>query len=100
MSEEGLDLCLKCFSGVCSNEIFNHKLIHMQQNNHLVYLNIKQVKKIPNEENISEMSKVTKLAIGKPGGADFSGEEYEMQLTVRCLACNITIDYQKNVKNN
>jgi hypothetical protein len=72
----------------------------MQQNNHLVYLNIKQVKKIPNEENISEMSKVTKLAIGKPGGADFSGEEYEMQLTVRCLACNITIDYQKNVKNN
>ncbi len=102
MSEEGLDLCLSCFSGVCSNEIFNHKLIHMQQYNHLVYLKMKQVKKISDEnfegKEKSEICKVTKLAIGKPGGADFSGEEYELQLIVRCLACNITIDYQKNVK--
>ena len=97
MSEAGLDLCLKCFYGVCSNEVFNHKLIHMQQNNHSVFLNMKQVKKISKEEK-SDESKVTKLAIGKPGGADFSGEEYELQLSVRCLACNVQVDYEKNVK--
>lgn len=72
----------------------------MQQNNHLVYLNMKQVKKEqnPDQKNEEKLNKVTKLAIGKPGGADFSGEEYELQLSVRCLACNITVDYEKNVR--
>lgn len=40
----------------------------MQQNNHLVYLNMKQVKKIKYEnEEKPELCKVIKLAIGKPG---------------------------------
>jgi uncharacterized UBP type Zn finger protein len=94
-SENGLDLCLKCFFGNCSNEIFNHKLIHMQQNNHCVFLNMKQIRKESLENNNEK--KITKLAIGKPGGADFSGEEWELHLIIRCLKCNIEVDYEKNV---
>jgi len=96
LSEKGLDLCLKCFFGCCSNEIFNHKLIHMQQNNHFIFLNMKQVKKETGDKE--KNPKITKLAIGKPGGADFSEEEWQMLLSMRCLMCNDEADYSKDVK--
>ena len=49
-------------------------------------LNIKEKKKI-NEDKNNEPKQITKLAIGKPGGADFSGEEWEQILEVKCLIC-------------
>ena len=30
-SEGGLDICLKCFSGFCRNQLFNHSLLHYNQ---------------------------------------------------------------------
>lgn len=67
----------------------------MQQNNHSVFLNLKQIKK--ESEDKDNNSKITKLAIGKPGGADFSGEEWELQLKMRCLMCNLEVDYTQDV---
>jgi hypothetical protein len=61
----------------------------------MVFLNMKQVKK--ETEDAESNCKITKLAIGKPGGADFSGEEWELQLKLRCLMCNIDADYTKDV---
>lgn len=52
---------------------------------------MKQVK-IENENN-QEDKKITKLAIGKPGGADFSDEKWELWSTLHCNVCNIDIDY-------
>lgn len=63
----------------------------------MVFLNMKQVKK-DNFELENKLNKITKLAIGKPGGADFSSEEWELQLSVRCLLCQITIGFEKDVK--
>lgn len=62
----------------------------------MVFLNMKQVKK-EIKENDNNNTKITKLAIGKPGGADFSGEEWELQLKMRCLMCNIDVDYTQDV---
>ena len=58
-------------------------------------LNIKQRKKEKVEKN-EEPKKITKLAIGKPGGADFTGDEWEQLLEVTCLDCNKTLDYEKD----
>lgn len=69
----------------------------MQQNNHMVYLNLKQIKKEISQED--ENNKITKLAIGKPGGADFTGEKWELQMKIRCLMCNVEVDYSNDVIN-
>ena len=58
-------------------------------------MNIKQRKKEKTEKN-EEPQKITKLAIGKPGGADFSGEEWEQLIELRCLICNKSLDYEKD----
>ena len=58
-------------------------------------MNIKQRKK-ENVEKKEESKKITKLAIGKPGGADFTGEEWEQLIEVRCLICDKTLDYEKD----
>jgi hypothetical protein len=70
----------------------------MQQNNHLVFLNIKQIKKEISKTEEDSNNKITKLAIGKPGGVDFTGEEWELLLKMRCLMCKIEIDYTKDVE--
>ena len=58
-------------------------------------MNIKQRKK-ENVEKNEEPKKITKLAIGKPGGADFTGEEWEQLIEVRCLICDKTLDYEND----
>ena len=58
-------------------------------------LNIKQIKKEKVQKN-EEPKKITKLAIGKPGGADFTGDDWEQILEVTCLECNKTLDYEKD----
>lgn len=62
----------------------------------MVFLNMKQVKK--EIEDKKNNTKITKLAIGKPGGADFTGEEWELHLKMRCLMCNIEVDYTQDVR--
>ena len=58
-------------------------------------LNIKQRKKEKVQKD-EEPKKITKLAIGKPGGADFTGDDWEQILEVTCLECNKTLDYEKD----
>ena len=58
-------------------------------------LNIKQIKKEKVQKN-EEPKKITKLAIGKPGGADFTGDDWEQILEVTCLECNKALDYEKD----
>lgn len=58
-------------------------------------MNIKE-RKVEDNQKEKEIPKITKLAIGKPGGADFSGEQWEQLIEVNCKICNITIDYEKN----
>ena len=58
-------------------------------------LNIKERKKEKNDKK-EEPKTITKLAIGKPGGADFTGDEWEQLLEVRCLQCDKALEYEKN----
>ena len=63
-------------------------------------MNVKQRLVKDNSSDPKEVKKITKLAIGKPGGADFSGEEWEQIIEVKCLKCNNVLDYKKDVKLN
>lgn len=62
--EEGLNVCLKCLQGFCVD--MGHSKHHYDQSQHPVMLNIKRT---PKEEEEGS-NKITKLAIGKEGGAD------------------------------
>ena len=57
-------------------------------------MNIKQRKK----ENLEkkEEEKIIKLAIGKPGGAQIPGDDYEQIIEVKCLACKKTLKYEQD----
>ena len=60
-------------------------------------MNIKQRKKEQTEKKDDEKPKmITKLAIGKPGGADFTGEEWEQSIELKCLECNKSLNYEKD----
>ena len=63
-------------------------------------LNIKKVKKEKDLSENKEPKTITKLAIGVPGGADIDGDEWEEKVTVYCLGCKQTIDYQKDEEAN
>jgi len=43
-----------------------------------------------------EDKKITKLAIGKPGGADFSDEKWEKWMKIYCRACDNEFDINQN----
>lgn len=94
-SEGGLDICLKCFSGFCRNQLFNHSLLHYNQYSHPIVMNIKE-RKVEQTSEVNEPKMITKLAIGKPGGADFSDEKWEQVIEVSCRKCNKSIDYKSN----
>ncbi|KAL4447002.1 hypothetical protein ABPG74_014974 [Tetrahymena malaccensis] len=89
--ENGLDVCLKCLNGSCISGQ-NHSLLHFQQHNHPIVLNIKLIERPPQQQE--EQQDLTKLAIGKPGGAIANQIEYDEIYTLRCLACNKNLDNQ------
>lgn len=72
-----------------------HNSIHLNQTGHSVVANLKQVL-IKNEKKEEENQSITKLAIGKPGGADFSDEKWEQWIEVYCHVCKVTVDYKNN----
>jgi len=45
-----------------------------------------------NPEPEEKPKEITKLAIGKPGGADFSDEEWELITELKCIPCNKRLD--------
>jgi ubiquitin carboxyl-terminal hydrolase 5/13 len=65
-------------------------MFHAASKNHHIALNVRYVQKQSGEEAVSQ--KITKLAVGKPGGIDFSDEEWELWTTLRCLTCGTDLD--------
>jgi len=60
-------------------------------------LNLRKVL-IPKEgKELEKKNEITKLAIGKPGGINFSDENWEQWSSVFCNVCKVTIDYSQNV---
>ena len=52
---------------------------------------LKEYKVEPNPNEEKKPQQITKLAIGKPGGADFSDEKWEQSIEIKCLKCNKTL---------
>ena len=88
----GLDVCMRCFLGSCrpnGPDDENHSLIHFKNTDHPIVLNIKKVEK----ETSNEPVKITKLAIGKPGGIDPEADKYDEVVSVYCHKCNKNLDH-------
>ena len=85
--DSGLDVCLRCFVGSCrpkdGPENENHSMVHFKHTEHPLTMNIRKVKK----QDINEPTKVTKLAIGKPGGIDADTDNYDTVVHVFCHSC-------------
>jgi len=47
------------------------------------------------EEEAAKPKEITRLAIGKPGGADFTDEDWELITEVRCIPCSRRLDPTK-----
>jgi ubiquitin carboxyl-terminal hydrolase 5/13 len=84
--EHGIDLCLKCYNGGCPE----HAKLHSEMFGHPLVLNVKRTKRV--KDAPQQANKITKLAIGKPGGADFSDEEWESVLSFKCSPCNMALE--------
>jgi len=81
-------VCLKCFSGGCTDQALNHSRLHFQQHTHPIALNIQLI-----ERPQSEPIKVDKLAVGMPGGIDNDKDLWETVLTLKCLSCEKVLDH-------
>lgn len=66
--DKGIDICLKCLSGSCINGE-NHSREHYEKTNHPIVLNLKLVEIIISGKDKDTKQELTRLAIGKPGGA-------------------------------
>lgn len=69
---EGIDLCLTCLNGSCPS----HSSLHFSQTSHPLVLNFFNSPKPKNQNVDNENNKnvnITKLAIGKEGGAPLEG---------------------------
>ena len=93
-SEKGLNICLKCFDGCCFTREDNHTKLHLLKRNHNIYMNLKEIKIEKKEKEV----KITKLAVGLPGGADLEEEKYDKKVEIFCLSCNKKIEYENNEK--
>jgi len=83
---DGLNVCLKCLQGFCVD--MGHSKHHFSKTNHALVLNIKKVLKEEHEEG---GNKITKLAIGKEGGADIE-DRFDTIATLNCLSCEKELD--------
>jgi ubiquitin carboxyl-terminal hydrolase 5/13 len=84
-SLNGLNVCLKCLQGFCLD--LGHSKHHFEKSNHPIVLNIKKIPKdIEEDEN-----KITKLAIGKEGGANIE-DHFDTISTLHCMECDKDLD--------
>lgn len=84
---EGLNVCLKTLVGSCGE----HSLVHYKNTGNPLVLNIKMVPK----QADGEAAKVTKLAIGKPGGIDAETDKYDTTVSVWCHCCQRALDHTR-----
>jgi len=83
--EDGLNVCLSCLQGFCVD--MKHSQHHFDKSNHPLVLNIKKIPKDMEEDD----NKITKLAIGKQGGANVE-DNFDTMTSLRCIPCNKELD--------
>lgn len=72
---------MKCFNGFCPC----HRDAHTKDHGHAVFTNVVMTLK-----NQDQKFEITKLAIGKEGGA-IGGDEYDTTYHVNCNLCKVNI---------
>ncbi|KAF9351010.1 hypothetical protein BGX34_000856 [Mortierella sp. NVP85] len=88
-NEGGLDVCLSCFNGGCTDPDRYHAIQHYTKTNHPLALNIKRVRKPKEIKDGEPPQKITKIAIVPENDADI----YEYFTNVKCYECGgVTID--------
>jgi ubiquitin carboxyl-terminal hydrolase 5/13 len=80
-SVEGINVCLTCFDGSCSDKAQGHTKLHFDNSKHYLYLNIKRKRVAENRPE-----KMAKLAI------QHVEPVYEFETRVLCYGCKITLD--------
>ena len=89
-----MNVCLKTFIGMCCNPAPNHNHFeaYYARLGHAIFMNIKLIPKVASVEadsgEAAAEQKITKLAIGKPGGIDAETDKYDTICTVGCKLCN------------
>ncbi|KAG6820120.1 hypothetical protein H0H93_005126 [Arthromyces matolae] len=82
----GIEVCLECFNGGCSEPVKHHAQTHIARSGHKYTLNVKRKPK-PSPQRAEEEeppAKMTKLAIQE----DREEDRYEKITTVKCWACD------------
>ncbi|RKP10740.1 hypothetical protein THASP1DRAFT_34034 [Thamnocephalis sphaerospora] len=84
-AEHGLNVCLSCFNGGCTDAERCHGQLHATTRGHPLALNVRRLRKEKPERAGDEQppQKITKLAI-IPGAQE---DEYEYETRVLCLLC-------------
>ena len=75
--------------GHCANPADgkNHSRAYFERTGNKIFVNIKMTPKAEAEDGQAAAQKVTKLAIGKPGGIDADTDKFDTTCTVSCYAC-------------
>ncbi|KAF9377188.1 hypothetical protein CPB97_010362 [Podila verticillata] len=94
-NEGGLDVCLTCYNGGCTDSERYHNIQHYTKSGHSLALNIKRVKIQKEPRNAEEPpQKITKIAIVPENDADL----YEYFTQVKCYDCGgIEIEQTGNI---
>ena len=102
-SPDGLSVCLTCFNAGCNGHN-QHAQRHFEITRHPVVLRIhkEEVMATANGASSSPLStdsdarpaKITKLAIGVPGGVQLDQPTFRYVTSVVCLHCNIIVQTQ------
>jgi len=84
-----LSVCLKCYLGSCANPGpgHNHAETHFEGSQHAIFLNIKLTPKAAMADGQMPAQKITKLAIGMPGGIDADTNKFDTSASVCCRLC-------------
>ncbi|KAJ3123379.1 hypothetical protein HK100_011626 [Physocladia obscura] len=97
-SDGGVDVCLTCFNGACSDADNAHSTAHFHNFNHPLVLNIRRVKRVSTaiEKDSQNPPPLKKIAIqAEPSEA----EQYDFETKVKCFSClgNIDINASPNL---
>ncbi|PVV01586.1 hypothetical protein BB560_003991, partial [Smittium megazygosporum] len=82
----GIDVCLSCFNGGCSNDLMNHSNTHFIKTKHLLSLNIKKNLKTSDENEPA--AKITKLEISEQDDEKME-KKYETIVRIKCHECGL-----------
>ena len=85
----GINVCLKTFQGFCTSQGLNHTALHYNRTHNPIMLNLRNVPKEVVEEKPRE---ITKLAIGKEGGAAGDQPEFDVVSKLICVECDVELD--------